>query len=486
VRLAAIALVCGSLLAVASASAGPTAKEGGNWTRFGYSPTRSNEGPEKTGLTPGNVGRLVRQQVQLGGTVDSSPLYIRGKKIGDAVHDSFIAQTTYGLVYAIEADNGAVLWQFTPDGYESYAGSEQITTASPVVDAAKGFVYSVSPDGLVHKLALSDGTEIRTDAWPARITLDAAHEKITSPLGLWGKLVTATTSSYHDEPPYQGHVVTIDRDTGRIVHVWNALCSDRHELIDPTTCLNGAGTDVIFGASIWARAGAVRQPGTGNLLVTTANGIFDGHTRWSTSVLMLSPDAGRLLKYWTPSNWEALSSQDDDLGSTAPALVTPNLIVQGGKDGKLRLIDLKKFRSPPSVGKSPVLSKALQTVTAPGGGIVFTAPAVWTNKGVTWLYVATNKGFASYVLKDRRLVRKWTKSVGGTSPVVAGGLLYVYDWNGGELNVYVPTTGKLVASLPVGRGHWNTPIVTDGRVALGQEDANAHVTFGVLNIYRLP
>jgi hypothetical protein len=100
--------------------------------------------------------------------------------------------------------------------------------------------------------------------------------------------------------------------------------------------------------------------------------------------------------------------------------------------------------------------------------------------------VATNKGFSAYVLKERRLVRRWSKSVGGTSPVVAGGLLYVYDWDGGELNVYVPTTGKLVASLPVGRGHWNTPIVTDSRIAIGQEDANAHVTFGVLNIYRLP
>jgi outer membrane protein assembly factor BamB len=76
--------------------------------------------------------------------------------------------------------------------------------------------------------------------------------------------------------------------------------------------------------------------------------------------------------------------------------------------------------------------------------------------------------------------------VGGTSPVIAGGLLYVYDWDGGELNVYAPTTGKRIAALPVGRGHWNTPIVTDGRIALGQEDANAHVTFGVLNIYRLP
>lgn len=485
-RLAALALACGTLLAAASASAGPAAKQGGDWTRFGYGSSRSNSGPAKTGVTAANVGTLVRQEIALEGTVDSSPLYVRAAQIEGAVHDAFIVQTTYGLAYAIEADTGDVLWQFTPEGYESFAGTGQITTASPVVDAARGLVYSVSPDGLVHKLTLADGAEIRGGGWPARVTLDPAHEKITSPLGLWGKLVTATTSSFGDVPPYQGHVVTIDRDTGSIVHVWNALCSNREELMDPTTCLSTAGTEILSGASIWARAGAVRQPGTGNLLVTTSNGVYDGHTRWSTSVVVLTPDAGRLLKYWTPTNWETLSAEDLDLGSTSPAMLTSNLVVQGGKDRKLRLLDLKKLPLPPSVGKPPVLSTALQTLSAPGGGMVVTAPAVWKQKGVTWLFAATSKGLSAYVLKGRRLVPRWTNSVGGTSPVVAGSLLYVYDWNGGALNVYVPTTGKHVAALPVGRGHWNTPIVTDGRIALGQEDANAHATFGVLNIYRLP
>jgi hypothetical protein len=108
------------------------------------------------------------------------------------------------------------------------------------------------------------------------------------------------------------------------------------------------------------------------------------------------------------------------------------------------------------------------------------------SKRTRWLFVATSKGTSAYVLQKNRLARKWTKTTGGTSPVVAGGLLYVYDSYEGALNVYAPTTGRSVASLPVGRGHWNTPVVTDGRIALGQEDANAHVTFGVLNIYRLP
>ena len=38
-----------------------------------------------------------------------------------------------------------------------------------------------------------------------------------------------TTGGYiGDTPPYQGHVVTISRATGRITGEWNSLCSNRH------------------------------------------------------------------------------------------------------------------------------------------------------------------------------------------------------------------------------------------------------------------
>ena len=67
--------------------------------------------------------------------------------------------------------------------------------------------------------------------------------------------------------------------------------------------------------------------------------------------------------------------------------------------------------------------------------------------------------------------------------MIAGGLLWVYD-PGGGLRVYQPASGKLVATLSAGSGHWNSPIVTDGRVALPEGDANEHSTSGVLDIWR--
>jgi hypothetical protein len=52
--------------------------------------------------------------------------------------------------------------------------------------------------------------------------------------------------------------------------------------------------------------------------------------------------------------------------------------------------------------------------------------------------------------------------------------------------VYEPDTGREVADLDCGPGHWNSPIVVDRRMALPEGDANAHTLRGVLDIWRLP
>jgi len=111
---------------------------------------------------------------------------------------------------------------------------------------------------------------------------------------------------------------------------------------------------------------------------------------------------------------------------------------------------------------------------------LFTAEAVWRG---TWLFVADESGLDAWRLTSGRLVKAWGNATGGTSPVVAGGLLYVA--RSGALNVYVPSTGQLVATLPLGSLHWQSPIVADGRVATGEGNANEHATSGVLDIYSL-
>jgi hypothetical protein len=89
------------------------------------------------------------------------------------------------------------------------------------------------------------------------------------------------------------------------------------------------------------------------------------------------------------------------------------------------------------------------------------------------------------VLERRRLELVWENRTVGTSPVVAGGLLYVYDPSRGGLNVYRPENGTPLARLAAGKGHWTVGSRATG-VALPEGDSNDHRTEGVLNIYGLP
>jgi outer membrane protein assembly factor BamB len=476
--------------ALTSAPTTAAAAPGGDWTEFGYNAERTDAGPADTGITAQNLGTLKARVVHIPGTVDSSPIELRGLRVAGHTRDVIVVTTTYGRTLALDAATGATLWRFTPSGLSSYQGSPQITTATPIADPDRRYVYAASADGLIHKLSLLTGRQVHSAHWPVRVTFDPAHEKIASALNLSGKNVIVVTGGYYgDAPPYDGHVVLIDRASGRITHLWNSLCSDRHELIRASTCPSATVTG---DNAIWGRAGAVVEPGSGRILVATGNGAFNGTTNWGDSVLELSPTLA-LLHNWTPTDEAHLQATDGDLGSTAPALLgTVNgrsLAVQGGKAGVLDLLDVNELDGTAG-GASSRLGGELQQLSAPGGSEVFTTPAVWSAGGRTWVFVADGSGTAAYTVSRAagrpRLVKAWEVAAAGTSPIVAGGLLYVYDPSGGELNVYRPTTGQLLHSFAAGSGHWNSPIVLGGRIVVPVGNANDHASTGTLLIYHLP
>jgi outer membrane protein assembly factor BamB len=459
----------------------------GDWLRFDYDAQRTGVGPAATGINVRDVRALRLRTVGLPGTVDSSAIELHGVRVGGRIGDVIVMTTTYGRTIALSPASGRLLWEFTPADIGSYQGSAQITTASPIADPDRRYVYAASPDGRIHKLALATGREVRSGGWPVSVTFDPTHEKIAAALNISGGSLLVTTGGYiGDIPPYQGHVVTIALGSGRITAVWNSLCSDRHTLIDPPRSCPASDS------AIWAREGAVVEPDTGRLLIATGNAPFNGSTDWGDSVLELSPDGRHLLHNWTPVNQAQLNSGDLDLGSTAPAVLPSyrgrRLAVQGGKAGVLDLLDLDRLDG--TTGPAgPRLGGEVQQISSPGGGQVFTAPAVWVDRGRIFVFVGDNSGTSAYVLgggaADPRLRVAWQSSSGGTSPVIAGGLLYVYDPSG-SLDVYEPASGRQLVSLPAGSGHWNSPIVVGGRVILPVGNANDHSTSGTLDIYHLP
>jgi PQQ-like domain len=463
-----------------------SAATSGDWTRFDYDAQRSGVGPTDTGITAGDLARLRRRTVRLDGTVDSAPIELQRIRVRGRIRDVIVLTTTYGRTIAIDALTGGRLWEYTPPRIGGFEGSAQVTTATPVADPDRRFVYAASPDGRIRKLILATGHEVRAGGWPAVITRDASKEKIAGALNLTGRYVIAVTGGYiGDAPTYQGHVAMIDRDSGRLLHVFNTLCSNRRQLIVPSSC---AESD----SAIWARAGAVVEPSSGRLLVATGNGDFNGTTNWGDSVLELSPDATLLLHNWTPVDQANLNANDTDVGSTAPALLPiaggRRLAVQGGKDGKLHLLDLDRLNGTAG-GPGRRLGGELQQISAPGASQVLTAPAVWTNGGHTYVFVGNDSGTAAYVLgggRRPRLSVVWQHATAGTSPVLAGGLLYVYDDADGRLIVRQPSSGNALISLDVSGGHWNSPIVLGGRIIEPVGAYGTHATSGTLYIYHLP
>jgi outer membrane protein assembly factor BamB len=439
-----------------------------DWLRFGVDVGRSSDLAAPTGITAANVGALHRQQVSIDGTVDASPIYLHAVQIRGKPHDAFFVTTTYGKTLAIDADSGTVLWEYTPATYGSVAGSRQITTSTPVADPDRQFIYAASADGHVQKLAVADGHVV----WSTAITQLPTREKIASPLNYFNGSVVAVTGGYiGDAPPYQGHVAILDAATGSLAHVWNSLCSDQHALLDPSACSETR-------SAIWGRAGAVIDSATGNIFVATGNATWDGRTNWGDAVIELSPDATQIVANYTPSNTAQLDDEDADIGSTSPVLLGGGFIAQGGKDGKIRVLSLQQI-----AGTTPHKGGEAQVVSTPSGADLFTAPAV-ARAGTPTLYAADGGGTEAWGVSGGQLQPLWKNGNAGTSPVVAGGLLYVYD-PGGSLRVYDPPTGHLVATLAAGSGHWNSPIVVDGRIALPEGSSNAHATRGVLDIWRL-
>ncbi len=460
-----------ALALVTSASAPLRAQAAaGDWTQFGWDVASSGASTDPTGITPANAAALRRHQVTLDGTVDAAAIYLHGVEVKGAPHDVFFVTTTYGKTIAIDADQGAVLWEYTPLRFATWQGSRQISNSTPAADPDRKHIYAAAPDGTIQKLAVADGRVL----WSTPITQLPAREKIASPLREFrGRIIAVTTGYIGDRPPYQGHVAILDAQSGSLLHVWNSLCSDRPGLLIPSACPSAQ-------SGIWGRAGAVIDAATGNIFVATGNGPYNGKTDWGDSTIELDPDAAQMLGNFTPANNTELDARDIDIGSTSPVLLGGGLVAQGGKDRRIRLLGLHDI-----AGLTPHQGHERQVLTTPSGGMLFTAPAVWRNDGTTWMFAADGGGTAAWTLEGGQLVERWKNGNGGTSPVIAGGLLYVYDPKGG-LRIYQPTQGNQIADLETGRGHWNSPIVVDGKIALPEGNANEHASAGVLDIWSLP
>jgi hypothetical protein len=224
-----------------------------------------------------------------------------------------------------------------------------------------------------------------------------------------------------------------------------------------------------------------------SIYVVTSNGPFNGNTagtNWGNSILRLPPDLrvfrGKPLDSYTPEEFEILDKHDLDLGSSALAIFprpgeqVPTLGVHAGKDGVVRLIDLRNMSGRGAPGN---VGGELQRIKLPQGGFNFAAPAIWTDEERdTWVYFTNNRGIVGFELENEdgapRLVQRWRASqASNSSPVVVNGVLFTA--RNGKISALDCETGdELWSDSTIGDLHWQSPIVANGAVYLTDLSGN--------------
>ncbi|HYM62642.1 MAG TPA: PQQ-binding-like beta-propeller repeat protein [Thermoanaerobaculia bacterium] len=410
-------------------------------------------------------------------TADTSPVYVSGVPTPDGAHDLLIVGTNRGRVIAIDAHNGLTVWSHAPPPGPQY------TTASPAVDPNGQWVYAYGLDGFVHKYAIGNGTESLGNGWPELVTLKGDVEKASSALSI----ATARDGSTHlyitvagypdpgDAGDYQGHLTAIDLKTGA-QKVFNANCSN----MDFHLIENGDETSDCLSvqSGIWARSGVVYDPVTDRIFLTTGNGPYDANSggfNWGTSIIALRPDgsagAGTPLDSYTPVDFQQLTDEDADLGSTTVAIIPlpknsrlPRLAIQSGKDWRLRLVNLEDLSGQ---GGPRHLGGEIQILPVPQGNEVDTRPATWLSPATdkSWVFVANDNGIAAFTLESTksgpRLQQRWLRSDGGKTPIIANGVLYFASDH--QIMALNPASGAVLwKDKSLGTIHWQSPIIVNG------------------------
>jgi outer membrane protein assembly factor BamB len=455
-----------------------------DWPQFNGDPQHSGNNTLETSLGASNVSTLtLKYHAALPAVSDGVPVFLDGVATAGGVKELLFVMTKAGDLLALDARTGTSVWSAHYPNTVPIAncsGGVCITTSSPAIDPNRQYVYAYGLDGYVHKLQVGDGTEITTGGWPELSTLKPSVEKQSSALAVatvagTSYLYSAISAHGGDGGDNQGHLTTINLTTGAQT-VFNMVCSDQavHFVLSATPDC----TSVLAGT--WARPGVIYDAGTGRIFASTGNGPFNAAAnKWGDSIIALYPygsgTGSKPLDAYTPTNQAALESGDVDLGSTAPAIIpvppasnVQHLAVQGGKDAKLRLINLANMSGTGGAGSLGGEIGAI--INVPQGGGVFSQPAVWINPSdsSTWVFVVNSSGSSGLRLTidasgNPSLTTQWQKTSSGTSPLVANNVLYLAGSN--NLVALNPTTGvQLWNTALIGSIHWQSPVVACGSV----------------------
>ena len=524
-----------------------------NVLNYRYDQSSSGVNAQETTLTPANVnaasfGKIAATPVD--GQVYAQPLYLTGVNIAGGTHNVVYVATEHDSVYAIDSNTGAVLWHdsflgqgITTVPYQDVESPaiepEMGITATPVIDPNTNSIYVLANT----KEVRADGTHYVYKLHVLNITTGA--ENLGGPLTIADTVFDGTNYTYVSGPSIDG--TGVGSVNGKLT--FNALrefsrvgmteefgnifmAFGSHPDVDPahgwvlgvnarTLSLWAAVSLTPNGdlGDIWQDGNSITVDANGNMYVVTGNGTFDSTLNsagfpvngdYGNSIVKLAYDPNssptnqningyglKVVDYFTPSNQQVLSDQDLDLGSggimllpqSAGSAATPDLLVQGSKQGTVYLVNYDNLP-----GFNPNGDQVAQE--APGlFSSVYTTPAYFNGT----LYYAANTNHAkAFSLTNGQFsttptsVSADTFGYPGATPTISAngttnGIVWMIDTTTKELRAYdasnlahelynsnqAPGAADQFGSAV----KFSVPTVADGHVFVGTQ--NSLVIYGL-------
>jgi hypothetical protein len=489
-------------------------------TTYHYDNSRSGQNTQETTLTPANVanqfGKLF--SVPVSGYVYAQPLYLPKLAISGGTHNVLYVATEHDMLYALDADSGAILWQlsFLTSPNVSTVSSADVSctnilpeigiTGTPVIDSTTGTIY------LVVNTNESGVFVQRLHA----IDVVSQAEKFGGPV-----VISATLNGESFDPLKNNQRSALLLENGHVVIAWGSHCdvqpyhgwlmSYRAGVL-PTDTLS---QEAVFSGSpngglsgIWMAGGGVAADASGNLFLATGNGTYDGLTDgdFGDSILKLGAPIGggfSILDWFTPFNQLTLSNADRDLGSGGVLLLPDlssgsahqQLLTQMGKEGTIYLVD----RSDMGQFCSSCTSQDTQIVQEVAGATngVWGNPAYW-NGSIYWgtpgylsafSFNANGSGLISTTPTSQTTTSvtfpglQPTVSANGASNGIVWALdnsnyspsccqvLDAYDATNLANLLYSSASAASGGDVPGGAVKFSTPVVANGKVYVGSQGA---------------
>jgi hypothetical protein len=449
------------LLSLLAFSGSAALGQGVNVLTRNYNNQRTGANLSETALNVSNVnanqfGKLFMLPVD--DQVYAGILYVSGLPIAGGTHNVIYVATVNNSVYAFDADTlGPPLWFKNFNG----AGQPSVNTGifagyldfqgdigivgTPVIDGSARTIYFVtrtvesgSTVQRLHAVDITTGAERSnspqviqaTAPQNAEIQFNAAVENQRPALALSQGVVYLAWASYGDQGGYHGWVVAYNSTTLSQVGTFNAT---------------PGGTQ----AGIWMAGAAPAFDAAGNVYFATGNGTFDGITEFGESLVKLAPGSINELDYFAPSDYGTLNADDLDFGSAGPTLLTgTSLMIQGGKEGKLYLLNTNSLGHE-SAGdvQIPQSFQAVDTTIRPSGTHhIHNASPVWNAPSGLNVYVWGENDFLhAFQLNPS------TQTL-NTTPLVTGSVLPPQGMPGGMMTISAlgsqSGTGIVWATVP--------------------------------------